>query len=314
MSDEQRKHQVFRSCLYVPGHHPDRIARAYATEADAVILDLEDAVPAAQKLEAREIVAEAITSPASKPTYVRVNSMSSGLCEDDVRAVAGTGLAGIRMAKVGLPDEVRRVADILRELRHPAKIHVLIESAGALERAFALATASPTVTMLGLGESDLRADLNTTAEGPTMDASRARVITAARAAGLPNPCQSVYAEPRDLRGLLVTSKHGRRLGFLGRMAIHPAQIPIIHDVYTPTMDEIDDALEICAAVDLAAMESRSITITAQGKMVGPPALARAKQVLELANALNLITGFAWPVDQGETSESVSNTRNKGGSS
>ncbi|MFF2964481.1 HpcH/HpaI aldolase/citrate lyase family protein [Streptomyces sp. NPDC057963] len=314
MTDAHGKHRVFRSCLYVPGHHPDRIARAYDTEADAVILDLEDAVPGPRKPEAREIVAEAMATLAAKPTYVRVNPMSSGLCEDDIRAVAGPALAGVRVAKVDSPADVRRVAEVLRELGHPAKIHVLIESAVALERAFALATASPEVTMLGLGESDLRVDLSSTAEGPTMDTCRARVIVAARAAGLPNPCQSVYAEPRDLRGLLVTSKHGRRLGFLGRMAIHPAQIPVIHDVYTPTTNEIDDALEICAAVDLAALESRSITITSQGKMVGPPVLARAKQVLELATALNLVTDVAWPVEQARTSESVDYIRNSGGSS
>jgi citrate lyase subunit beta / citryl-CoA lyase len=293
MSDNQRKPQVFRSCLYVPGHHPDRIARAYDSEADAVILDLEDAVPAPQKSRARDIVAQVTALPAPpKPTYVRVNPMSSGLCEDDVRAVAGIRLAGIRMAKVGSPEEVRRVADLLHDLGHSATIHVLIESASALEHAFELATASRAVTMLGLGESDLQADLNTTKEGPTMDASRARVIIASRAAGLPSPCQSVYAEPNDLDGLLVTSKHGRRLGFLGRMAIHPMQLPIIHTVYTPTMGEIDDALEICAAMDLAAMQNRSIIITERGRMVGPPAVAKAKQVLELAYALNLTADFA----------------------
>jgi len=302
MSDDQRRHQVFRSCLYVPGHHPDRIARAYDTETDAVILDLEDAVPPPEKPRAREIVAEAVATQASKPTYVRVNPVSSGLCEDDVRAVVGAGLAGLRVAKVCSAEEVRRVAAVLDDLGHPGEIHVLIESAKALEHAFGLATASERVTMVGLGESDLRADLNTTNEGPTMDAARARVIIAARAAGLPNPIQSVYAEPRDLRGLLVTSKHGRRLGFLGRMAIHPAQIPIIHDVYTPTTDEIDDALEVCAAVDLAAVQSRSIAITPKGKMVGPPALARARQVLELATALDLITGIPWPTGHQEASQ------------
>ncbi|WP_399136048.1 HpcH/HpaI aldolase/citrate lyase family protein [Streptomyces sp. NBUA17] len=314
MTDGGGAHRVFRSCLYVPGHHPDRIERAYDTEADAVILDLEDAVPGPRKPEAREIVAEAMAGPAAKPTYVRVNPVSSGLCEDDIRAVAGPALAGVRVAKVDSPADVRRVAEVLRELGHPAKIHVLVESAAALEHAFALATASPEVTMLGLGESDLRADLSTTAEGPTMDAGRARVIVAARAAGLPNPCQSVYAEPRDLRGLLVTSKHGRRLGFLGRMAIHPAQIPVIHDVYTPTAHEIDDALEICAAVNLAALESRSITITSQGRMVGPPVLARARQILELATALDLVTDVARPTEQTRAPGPTGFIRNRGGSS
>jgi len=309
MSTDETPRQVFRSCLYVPGHHPDRIARAYDTETDAVILDLEDAVPPPEKPRAREIVAGAVTAPASKPTYVRVNPVSSGLCEDDIRAVAGAGLAGLRVAKVSSPEEVRFVAGVLDELGHPGRIHVLIESAEALEHAYELATASERVTMVGLGESDLRADLNTTNEGPTMDSARARVIVAARAAGLPNPIQSVYAEPRDLRGLLVTSRHGRRLGFLGRMAIHPAQIPVIHNVYTPTTHEIDDALEVFAAAGLAATENRSIVITARGRMVGPPALARARQVLELATALDLIAEA-----RTGTAPSLRDTGSNGGSS
>ncbi|BBA97278.1 putative citrate lyase beta chain [Actinacidiphila reveromycinica] len=288
MSLLPHKHAVFRSCLYVPGNQPDRIARAYASGADAVILDLEDAVPAPQKAAARDIVAAITAAPVPKPTYVRVNSAESGLCDADVRAVAGEGLAGVRLAKAGSPDDVRRAAYLLRQAGSAAVVHVLIESAAALENAYALATASPSVGMLGLGESDLRADLGAAPESPTMDAARARVIVASRAAGLPSPCQSVYPEPRDPHGLLVTSRHGRGLGFIGRMAIHPAQIPIIHDVYTPTPDEIDDARSICEAARIAAEADRSIVITPSGRMVGPPAVARAKQVLQLARTLNLI--------------------------
>jgi citrate lyase subunit beta/citryl-CoA lyase len=288
----EQKQPVFRSCLYVPGHQQERISRAYASESDAVILDLEDAVPASQKLIARDIVASVTAHPNSKPTYVRVNSMRSGLCEDDVLAVAGAGLAGIRLAKTTSADEVKRVSDLLRQVGNPAAIHVLIETAGALEDAFALATASPSVSMLGLGESDLRADLGADYESPTMDACRARVIIVSRAAGLMNPCQSVFPEPRDSRGLLLNSQYGRRLGFMGRMAIHPAQVPIINNVYTPKSGEIEDAREICEAASLAAGQNKSVVITEAGKIVAPPVVARAMQLLRLAHTLNLIEGVA----------------------
>ncbi|HEV2634156.1 MAG TPA: CoA ester lyase [Actinocrinis sp.] len=288
MSAPAHTNSIFRSCLYVPGHQPERISTAYASEADAVILDLEDAVPASLKAKAREIVAEITAGPTPKPTYVRVNSAASGLRDGDVLAVAGAGLVGVRLAKAGSAEEIRGAARLLRQAGSAAVIHVLIETASALEHAFDLATASPLVGMLGLGESDLRVDLGAAPESATMDAGRARVIVASRAANLPNPCQSVYPEPRDLRGLLVTSRRGRRLGFIGRMAIHPAQIPIIHEVYTPKPDEIDDARSICEAARLAAEQDKSIVIAASGRMVGPPAVARAKQVLQLAQALQLI--------------------------
>jgi citrate lyase subunit beta/citryl-CoA lyase len=142
--------------------------------------------------------------------------------------------------------------------------------------------------MLGLGESDLRADLYTGPESATMDACRTRVIIASRAAGLPNPLQSVFAEPRDLDGLLTTSRHGKELGFIGRMAIHPDQVPIIHGVYTPEPHEIEEAMEIYAAAALAEAQDLSIVINKEGKMVGPPILARARQTLHLASALNLV--------------------------
>jgi citrate lyase subunit beta/citryl-CoA lyase len=288
MSTLLNKSSIFRSCLYVPGHQPDRIAAAYASEADAVILDLEDAVPAPRKARARKIVAEITSAPTPKPTYVRVNSAGTGLCDDDVLAVAGVGLAGVRLAKTGSASEIRRVEQLLRLAGSDAVIHVLIETASALQSAFELATASPSVGMLGLGESDLGVDLGAAMDSPTMDAGRARVIVASRAAGLPNPCQSVYPEPRDLHGLLATSQHGRTLGFIGRMAIHPAQIPIIHEVYTPKPDEIDDARSTCEAARLAAEQHKSIVILPSGRMVGPPVVARAKQVLKLAQALQLI--------------------------
>jgi len=277
--------KLFRSCLYVPGHRADRFERAYASEADAVILDLEDGVPVDRKAYARDAVARVTAQPTPKPTFVRVNPPRGPLGEADVLAVAGAGLAGVRIAKVSYPSEVRTVESLLAQAGCDATIHLLIESAHALEIAYLLATASPTVGMLGLGESDLRADLRAAPEGATMDAARARVIIASRAARLPSPCQSVFPEVRDLDGLLRTSLHGKELGFVGRMAIHPDQVPIIHDVYTPSPEEIAEARAICDAEDQARREEATIVITPSGRMVGPPIIANARALLDLAEAL-----------------------------
>lgn len=292
MSVFRRNHAIFRSCLYVPGHQPRRVEQAYETQADAVIIDLEDGVPKADKDRARQAAARITAELPPKPTYVRVNSMRTGLCEDDVRAVAGPGLTGVRIAKVEYASEVKRVEALLAEAGSPGVIHLLIESAHALEIAFILATASPAVGMLGLGESDLQADLRAEADGVTMDSSRARVIIASRAAGLPSPCQSVYTEVRDLNGLLSSSRHGRRLGFMGRMAIHPAQIPVINEVYTPTKQEIADAREICRQADLARQQDKAIVLTEKGMLIGPPIIANAQNVLRLANALEAVEASA----------------------
>ncbi|MBB5158742.1 citrate lyase subunit beta/citryl-CoA lyase [Saccharopolyspora phatthalungensis] len=222
-----------------------------------------------------------------KPTFVRVNSMASGRCKDDVLAVAGAGLDGLRLPKVGHTADVVQVAGLLKEAGSAAAIHLLLESAYALEFAYAFATAAPAVEMLGLGESDLRVDLGCDLDGMTMDAGRIRVISASRAARLASPCQSVFAEVREPDSLRSSCEHGKRLGFLGRMAIHPAQLPIIHEVYRPSPEEIATAREICAAAD-AQREDTSVVVSAKRKLVAPPILANARRVLELARALDLL--------------------------
>ncbi|WP_327418331.1 HpcH/HpaI aldolase/citrate lyase family protein [Streptomyces sp. NBC_01233] len=276
------------SYLYVPGHQPERIERAYSSEAGSIVLDLEDGVPSLQKSYAREVVAQVTSAPTAKPTFVRVNSMATGLCKDDVLAVAGVGLDGVRVPKVEHVADVVQIAELLTGAGRPAALHLLLESAFALESAFTLATASPLVEMLGLGESDLRVNLGCDLEGQTMDASRIRVIHASRAADLTSPCQSVYAEVRDPEGLRRSCEHGRSLGFFGRMAIHPAQLPIIHEVYKPTSEEIAEAYEICAAAELARERDMSVVVSSNQRLVAPPIVANARRVLELSRSLGLI--------------------------
>ncbi|MET8877944.1 CoA ester lyase [Nocardia sp. NPDC004604] len=283
---------LFLSYLYVPGHHTSRIERSYASDADAVVLDLEDGVPESKKKYAREVISDVVAGRVAKPTFVRVNSVASGLCADDVLAAAGPALRGLRIPKVGGVDDLRQVSGLLAEIGHPADIHLLIESAAALEQAYPLATAAPAVTMLGLGESDLRVNLGCELDGQTMDAARIRVVMASRAAGLPSPCQSVYAEVRDPEGLRSSCVHGKRLGFLGRMAIHPDQLPIIHQVYRPAPDEIAEAIGICEAADRAGEQDTAVVVSDRQRLVAPPILANARRVLELARALDLLPDLA----------------------
>ncbi|MCD0452111.1 CoA ester lyase [Actinocorallia sp. API 0066] len=288
MNPPQTEHPVFRSCLYVPGHQARLIERAYESEADTVILDLEDAVPPSEKARARETVARVTAAATPKPTFVRVNSMASGRAEDDVRAVAGPGLSGVRMAKVARPEDVRQLVTLLAQAGCPVPVHLLIETAHALETAFDLATSSPSVAMISLGESDLCADLRITAESPTMDACRSRVVIASRAAGLPSPCQSVSTDIHDTDALLRTSRSAKALGFVGRMALHPAQIPAIHEVYTPTAQEIADAQAVFRTPELAREADRSVVLNERGGVIAPPILANARNVLRLAEALSLL--------------------------
>jgi citrate lyase subunit beta/citryl-CoA lyase len=277
--------KIYRSYLYAQGHQLRQIEKAYATSADAIVLDLEDAVAQGNKDEARTIVARLTAEQLPKPTFVRVNPLLSGRCADDVRAVAGPGLAGIRLPKVEHPDEVQQVADWLEQVGCAAEIHLLIESAFALEMAYPLATASPRVRMLGLGEEDLRADLRSDTDSTSMDVSRAQCIIGAKAARLPSPAQSVYPQVRDLDGLRASSQYGKEMGFLGRMAIHPSQLPIIHEIYTPSDTEISDARAVVDAARRARVNSASIVITEDGRTVGPPMLANARQLLDLSDNL-----------------------------
>jgi citrate lyase subunit beta / citryl-CoA lyase len=279
--------RAYRSYLYVPAHQAHRVDKAYASAADAVVLDLEDAVPFSHKDAARAAAAELLAQAPPKPTSVRVNSISSGRCRDDVFAVAQPGLSAVRLPKVESPEQIAQVAEWLDEAHCDAEIQLLIESAHALENAYRLATASPRVGLLGLGEGDLRADLRTGVDEATLDATRARCVIASRAAGLDSPPQSVYPEVRDLEGLRLSTMRGKEMGFLGRFAIHPTQIPIIHEVYTPTGEEITRARAVADAADRARKENSNIVITDEGRFVGPPIVANAKLVLQLAENLKI---------------------------
>ncbi len=264
--------------LYVPGDRPDRVAKALDSSADVVIVDLEDAVAAGAKDRARDALVETL-SGVTRPVQVRVNAVGSAWFDDDVQAVRGLGPSvGLRVPKVSDPDGVRALAS----LGHP--LHLLVESAIGVERVYALATASPAVTTIGLGEADLRSELGIAADAVDDGLAwvRSRLVVAARAAGLPPPAMSVYAHVRDLAGLASSCARGRALGMLGRAAIHPAQLPVIEEAFTPSTAEVERAREIVERVGSAAADGAGTVVLPDGTFRDVAMVDAARRTLAIA--------------------------------
>jgi citrate lyase subunit beta / citryl-CoA lyase len=278
--------RVPRSWLYVPGHRAERVAKALAAGADAVVVDLEDAVPPDRKADAREVIAAAVDAvTADGPqVWVRVNDPDGPWGEADLDAVTGSGVAGVRVPRSADPDTVRRVAE-----RTGLPLQLMIETAAGLARAVDLAEAHPLVTGIGLGEADLSADLRLVSDAG-LDWARGWVVVAARAAGLPSPVQSVWTDVADLDGLRASCERGRATGFLGRSVVHPRQLPVVHDVYTPSPEQVRQATAVVRTADEARARGEVAVLDEDGRFVDPAVVERARVVLDLAGAATVPTG------------------------
>jgi len=261
---------MHRSYLFAPGHHAKLLRRVFEAGADAVILDLEDAVPPDAKQRARAMVADVL---ADQPAWVRINTVRTDLAAADLDAVAGLA-AGIRIPKAESPDDVAWVAD-----RAPGvPLICAIESARGLLAAAEIA-AVPGVRHLSMGGVDLRKDLRT-GDGnlPTLYA-RSHLVAASRAAGLAPPVDSVYPRLDDDPGLRRHAEFARSLGFFGMSAIHPRQLGTIHDVFTPSAEELAWAH---AVLDAFAAAGGNAVRLPDGEFVDLPVAGRAQRLLELA--------------------------------
>jgi citrate lyase subunit beta/citryl-CoA lyase len=270
-----------RSYLYVPASEPRMISKALASEADAVMLDLEDAVAPNRKTVAREEAARVLREDRSKPVFVRINRMGSEFARRDIEAVASPHLDGLRLPKTESSDEVLQAVELLEGLGCTAGLQCLIESALGLERAFEIAVSHERVIGLGMGEADLSADLGVRGEEGLMYA-RSRVIAAARAARLVSPSQSVYTDVRDLEGLKDSSEKGKALGFIGRSAIHPDQIPVINETFAPTEEEVAEARELISRMEGAEETGTGAFALEDGRFVDRAVVESARLTLSLA--------------------------------
>ncbi|WP_151479242.1 HpcH/HpaI aldolase/citrate lyase family protein [Streptomyces albicerus] len=260
--------------LYVPGDRPEVVAKALVCGADVVVVDLEDAVAPDRKEYARAATADLLCEPPPVPVHVRVNAPDSPESTADLDALAALpGLSALRLPKITSPTQVVRTT----ERAAGVPLYALLESALAIEHAYPIATAHPALRGIALGEADLQADLGVR-DDAGLDWPRSRVVLAARAAGLPPPAQSVHPDVRDLAGLAESCAHGRALGFLGRAAIHPRQLPVIEAAYLPTPEEIETAESVLKA----AATHPGAQALPDGRFIDAAVVAAAHRTLTLA--------------------------------
>jgi len=265
------------SYLYVPADREDRLRRAGTRGADALIVDLEDAVPENRKDLAREIVRRWLPTAGARPSiWVRLNSGPQR--QADLDALRGLpGIAGFLLAKTAARAEVEEVARALDAQRSTARLAPVLESAAAVLDARDIASA-PRVRRLHLGEADLRAELGIT-PGPDETELlwvRTQVVLVSAAAGLEAPAGPVATNYTDLDALRHTSQILRRLGFAGRACIHPAQVPVVNDVFATSAAELAAARDLVARLDAAG---GAATVDAAGQMIDEAVARRARRLL-----------------------------------
>lgn len=289
---------MIRSMLFLPGNTPNMLINGDALGADAVILDLEDAVSPTEKDAARILVRNALGRMGfGCQTVVRINSLDSGLCQRDLEEIVPQKPTALMLPKTACAADIRQLCDAVSRLeaKHGLadggiKLIPLLETALGVQNAFEIAAASDRVLGLFLGGEDLTADLRCkrTKEGKEIDYARHRVVCAARAAGV-EAFDTPFTDVNDDDGLLADAQYAKALGFSGKASISPRHVAGINDVFSPTQAEIAYAKEVLQAIDEAKRQGRG-AIALHGKMVDAPIVNRAKQTLEAAEALGLTGG------------------------
>ncbi|MEV0703553.1 CoA ester lyase [Saccharopolyspora sp. NPDC050389] len=292
----------YRSMLFVPGHKPTWAEKAVAAGSDAVILDLEDSVPAADKAEARKTVRETIGRLAEQETradvWVRPNSFGSGLFGADVEEVLVPGLAGLFLPKVFTAQEIVQIDAVVshieeREGLEAGSIGLIVsfETAVSMAHCEEIAAASPRVSSL-LGATGPSADVGRelgfefTAEGLETLYLRSRIILAARAAGLHHPVSGVWQDLKDLDGCRRFAEDARKLGYRGLVCIHPSHVAVANEVFTPSAETVDFHRRMLEAYRAAEAQG-SAAVDFEGQHIDLAHAKTAEGIIALAEAIGV---------------------------
>lgn len=287
---------VMRSKLFVPGSRPELFAKAMAGDADALSIDLEDAVDESRKRAARAAVAAFLRSlPAdrTKTIIVRVNGLATEHFEADVEAIAGPGLDLINVPMTDSGEDVRKAAATIARIERangiaqPIGILANVETAKAFRLAAEIAGADKRVAGLQLGFGDLLEPLAIDRYDPAVVLHfQLGLRLAAGEAGV-FAYDSAFADVKDTAALKREAETARRLGYLGKSAIHPSQVPIINAAFRPSDEEIAHSLRVVAAARDAGARGVGAYMV-DGKMVDAPFVTRAEAIVALARRLGLV--------------------------
>ncbi|MCC5825068.1 CoA ester lyase [Alkalimonas sp.] len=269
---------LIRSLLFVPGNRPDRFHKALASEADLICIDLEDAVPLAEKDVAfaavQSFLAELEPSQRNR-VAVRMNPLSTQLGECELTGFSNCPPAYLMLAKCQSTEEVERAA---RSLQGRSKLIGLIESLSGLMQAQQIARASKTLVALMFGGADLAAELGCDFSYEPLLLARCQLVQAAAVAGV-QLLDVPFVDLQDLQGLQQETRRIRALGFSGKAAIHPKQIQSIHEALQPSAEQLTYARKVVAA---ALADSADAVLVVDGKMVDRPVLLSCQRILAYA--------------------------------
>ncbi|WP_312645395.1 citrate (pro-3S)-lyase subunit beta [Hydrogenoanaerobacterium sp.] len=289
--------QLRRTMLYVPGNNPGMIKDAGIYNADCVMFDLEDSVSLAEKDAARFLVHEALRTLdlTGKEYLVRVNALDSALGIADLEATVSTRKVVIRLPKT---ESARDILECEREIERierengieigSTRMMAAVESAAGVLNAKEIAAASPRLIGIAIGAEDYVTDLKTTRSpsGVELMFARSMILLAARAAGI-DAIDTVYSDVNNEDGFREEIRLIKQLGFDGKSIINPRQINAVHEIFTPSTKEIDNALAVIEAIKQANRKGSGV-ISLNGKMVDKPVVMRAQRVIDLAAASGLL--------------------------
>lgn len=284
-----------RSAMFVPGYTRKFLEKAREFPCDALLLDLEDSVPTPYKHDARRYIREFLDAGSfTQQTFIRVNDIESGLLTKDLEATLHQNTVGFMFTKVRDEKDVTYFDKLLGQYEHDLGFEIgkfkmlpLIETGSAILRAYQIATASSRMLGLAFGGEDYLTDLDGLHKehGTSLIVPRSLIVIAARSAHL-DVLDTPYLDIRNAEGFRKEVELARELGFSGQLLIHPSQIGIANEVFSPTEAEISEAQRIVEAINSSSQKGQGTTLL-DGKLIGPPMLKRALNVLHKAERISL---------------------------
>lgn len=289
---------IFRSFLFAPGNHARRVEKALGLGADAVILDLEDAVAQAEKPATRALALQALQLPRRCRGYIRVNDMSTQWGYGDLVAVVRPRVDGIVLPKVETADQIKAADWLIGALEREhgmvagsIDLIPIVETGLGFSNLQAIASAGTRARRIAFGAGDFTFDLNITwsREETELLPYRTQFVVASRAAGLEAPIDTVWTDLRDPEGFARSAAHGSALGFQGKLCIHPDQVGVVNATYAPDAQALDWARRVVTAFEAAERDGLA-SIQLDGRFIDYPIVHAARRVLERGEAASVAAG------------------------
>jgi citrate lyase subunit beta/citryl-CoA lyase len=281
---------LLRTLLFLPGHNEKLMISASKTQADALVFDLEDSVmPFEKKHEARELVLKKVSENLfhHELKFVRINDIESGLLLKDLQTLTIDGITGFLYPKTKTGSDIFFIDKLLKAIEHEKGYEIgrfqlipIIENAASVLNAQEICQSSKRVIAIAFGSGDFMTDLKGTLDEAksSIQIPRALIALAARASGV-LPIDTSYNNVHDLEGLEYNLKIAKNLGFEGMSVLHPKQIELAHQYFTPSDEEISHANELLRLNELALLDSKGVDLR-EGVFIGPPYIEAAKYLIE----------------------------------